>query len=129
MSTNAIGNILAARVAAAQRPQNSEALRPAPELRLPQIVPPPTPATKATHSALPIPELDQRFRAATTRARSALWEMVYYGHLLEQSQAWSTLGVDSGAAYAEQQGISAATWNNYMVLGDRLGHLALADMQ
>src|SRR5271165_870999 len=129
MSTNAIGNILAARVAAAQRPQIAEVPKAAAELRLPKIVPLPATVSAATHVALPIPELDQRFRAATTKARAALWEMVYYGHMLEQAQAWPGLGFDSGEAYAEHHGISAATWNNYMVLGDRLGHLSLAEMQ
>lgn len=121
----AIGNILAARVAAAQRPQNAVLpveLQPATELRLPQIVPPPA-------SAATIAELDQRFRAATMRARAAIWEMVFYGHKLEQAESWVALGFESGSTYAEAQGISATTWNNYMVLGDRLRRLSLAEMQ
>lgn len=93
-----------------------------------------TPALSPHHTvAAAVAELDQRFRAATTRARAAIWEMVYYGHKLEQAAAaaaaWATLGFDSGEAYAEAQGISASTWHNYMVLGDRLQRLSLAEMQ
>ena len=98
---------------------------------MPQLVSGAASASAAATPATPtlaIPELDQRFRAATTRARAALWEMVYYGHQLDQADAWPALGVESGVAYAEHLGISATTWNNYMVLGARLAHLSLAEI-
>jgi hypothetical protein len=162
----AIGNILAARVAAAQRPPQAQAaLAPAYTDSMPasgghirtaggpgagpQIVPAvavsaasasaATPAqasstasTASTASASPAPaiaDLDARFRQATTRARAALWEMVYYGYRLALAADWQKLGHESAESYIEQLGISPQTWLNYMVLGERLEHLTLAEMQ
>lgn len=150
---NAIGNILAARVAAAAQRTQATAPAPAPAYTdpmpgsvghirtaggpgadsshataTPAIFTTPTTPT-ATATPTPIAELDQRFRAATMRARAAIWEMIYYGHRLDQADAWTALGFDSGATYAEALGISADTWQNYMTIGDRLGRMTLAEMQ
>lgn len=161
----AIGNILAARVAAAQRPA-AQAPVPSPSYTEPmpgaaghlrtaggpgagshaQIgasitavaqLAAATPAPSQTAGTVAVvavatasvAELDQRFRAATTRARAAIWEMIFYGYRLEQAEAWASLGFESGEAYAESLGLSPDTWQNYMTIGDRLWQLSLAEMQ
>lgn len=133
--TTAMGNILAARVAAQARGHTPSQPRPAANLTPIRVaappLPPPSPQQPTVLPAgqLALPELDQQFRGAVKTARNSLAAIAYYGFRLLLANDWSSLGYDSAEHYYTEQGLSQDIWENYTKLGERLQHLSLTDMQ
>lgn len=130
----AMGNILAAKVAAQAQAQAQPARAPAnltpirPVALVPQVQSRPTP-TILPAGQLSTSELDQQFRGAVKAVRNSLAAVAYYGYRLLVAADWPSLGYESAEHYCEEQGLSEAIWRRYTLIGERLQSLSLADMQ
>lgn len=74
-------------------------------------------------------ECFQHLQRSATNCRNAMMEIAYYGYRLRQANSWLELGFADEQTCHEYLGIPEATWNRYLVLGERLAHLALADLR
>lgn len=145
-----MANVLAAQVAAQAARQTQTAQRPAQRpaslqsqprppatllpmrpavAQAPSPIRQPAPSVVLPPGQFSTPELDQQFRGAVKAVRNSLAAVAYYGYRLLIADDWPSLGYDSAEHYCEEQGLSEGIWRRYTLLGERLQHLTLADMQ
>lgn len=58
-----------------------------------------------------------------------MMEIAYYGYRLRQADSWAELGFESEENCYEELGIPQATWNRYLLLGERLAQLTLEQLR
>jgi hypothetical protein len=106
------GRTASARVPAAARPQLS------------------APAADITHEGGETArELAAGFTQGITSHRNGLVEAAHYGFRLYEMDDWEAAGFADEEDFLIRHGLSVSAWKTYLVLGDRLSHLTLAQMR
>jgi hypothetical protein len=75
-------------------------------------------------------ELVHGFTQATVSYRNGLLEMAHYGFRLHEMDDWAAAGFAGGEQeFLSSHGLSASSWETYLLLGRRLTHLTLDQMR
>lgn len=106
---------LAAQVAAQNRPVSITPIRPA--------------VQSPSDAPITLRDLAERFTSLAKQQARTVGEMIFVAYRLWLANDWPALGFEDVEGFCEAAGVSVRYWDQLTVLGERLQHLTLGEVQ